>query len=388
MKILHICLGNFFIDNYSYQENMLTKFHVLQGHEVTVLASLVSFDKQGKYTLIEKESTYISEDGYKVIRVDYKKRGIYRLNRIFRYYNKIYEKIVSANPDIIFIHGCQFMDIRQIKKYILKKNQVKIFVDNHADFINSATNWLSKNVLHKIFWRKCAKLIEPYTVKFYGVTQNRCMFLNSVYKIPINKIELLVMGVDDTLINQIEVNNLDYKSKIKKELSIEESEFIICSGGKIDFAKNIHKLMQAISEIDNPNIKLLIFGNIAPEIEELFDSLNSHASIKYLGWLSHEQIIKLFLISDLTVFPGTHSVLWEEAVGCGIPAVFKYWKGMTHVDVGGNCVFLKQDSTYEIKEVITDLYSNEEKYKKILKVAQEKKELFYYSYISKKAILN
>ena len=27
MKIVHLCLGCFYIDNYSYQENMLPKFH-------------------------------------------------------------------------------------------------------------------------------------------------------------------------------------------------------------------------------------------------------------------------------------------------------------------------------------------------------------------------
>lgn len=79
MKILHICLGNFFIDNHSYQENMLTKFHVLQGHEVTVLASLVTFDKNGKFSLLNEDATYINNDGCKIIRVNYKKRGFTEL---------------------------------------------------------------------------------------------------------------------------------------------------------------------------------------------------------------------------------------------------------------------------------------------------------------------
>jgi hypothetical protein len=45
MKVVHLCLGCFYIDNYSYQENMLPKYHKLAGHEVSVVASLVSFDK-------------------------------------------------------------------------------------------------------------------------------------------------------------------------------------------------------------------------------------------------------------------------------------------------------------------------------------------------------
>jgi glycosyltransferase involved in cell wall biosynthesis len=367
---------------------MLTKFHVLNGHTVTVLASLVTFNEQGKSSLLNEESIYFTEDGYKVIRINYKKNGIYKVNKRLRFYNNVYDKIVYESPDLIFIHGCQFMDIKYIKKYVKKNNsKAKIFVDNHADFINSATNWMSKNILHKIFWRYCAHVIEPYVQNFYGVTPNRCDFLEEIYKIPRERIKLLVMGVDDTVVKQITLNDLEYKENIKKELKLNNDDFILITGGKIDYAKNIHLLMQAISEIDNPQFKLLIFGNIAPELKHLFESLNHHSSIKYLGWQSHESIIKLLLASDLAVFPGTHSVLWEEAVGCGIPAIFKYWEGMTHVDTGGNCLFLKKESSDEIKDVISYIYDNKDVYKSMLKVSENNKDLFSYSYISKKAIM-
>lgn len=386
MKILHICLANFYIDNTSYQENMLAKFHVLHGHDVTVIASLVTFDKQGRYTLLEGESEYITEDGYKVVRVDYSKKGNYNLNKRFRIYNNVYDKIVSEKPDIIFIHGCQFMDVKQIKRYVNKNKSVKIFVDNHADFINSAKNWLSKNILHKIFWKHCAKTIEPYVEQFYGVTPNRCKFLEDVYAIPKEKIELLVMGFDDTILDKLKLKNENYAFDLRKKFNIEEVDFVISTGGKIRHSKNIHLLMEAVKNLDNKNIKLLVFGSVVPEIKELFDSLNNHISIVYLGWKSHEEIIEILSISNLIVFPGSHSVLWEEAVGCGIPSVFKYYEGMTHVDLGGNCVFLKEDSVREIEQVISDIYTNKELYNKMMSVAEAKKELFSYSYISKKAI--
>lgn len=385
MKILHVCLANFYIDDTSYQENMLAKFHVLQGHDVTVLASLVTFDKFGKYSLLEGESVYVTEDNYKVIRVDYSRKGIYNLNKRFRIYNNIYDKIVDEKPDIIFVHGCQFIDIKYIKKYVQKAdNSVKVFVDNHADFINSAKNWLSKKVLHKIFWKHCAKTIEPFVVKFYGVTPNRCKFLEDVYNIPKEKIELLVMGFDDTILTSL--NNERNIKRLKDELQLSSNDFIITTGGKIRHSKNIHLLMEAVKNLDTKNIKLLVFGSVVPEIKELFDSLNNHSSIKYLGWKSHEEIVEIFSISNLIVFPGSHSVLWEEAVGCGIPSVFKYYEGMTHVDVGGNCIFLKEDSVAEVQQAIYDIYGNESLYSKMKKSAIENKELFSYNYISKKAI--
>ena len=116
MKIVHLCLSCFYIDDYSYQENMLPKYHVMQGHDVTVIASLVSFDANGKTCLLDTESTKTTKEGYKVIRVDYKK-PFYKFNKFVRFYNGIYNLLEKEKPDLIFIHCFSFMDIGKIIKY-------------------------------------------------------------------------------------------------------------------------------------------------------------------------------------------------------------------------------------------------------------------------------
>ena len=61
MKILHLMLGCFYIDNYSYQENYLPKYHKMLGNEVEIVASLVSFDENGKSTVLPKADKYTNE---------------------------------------------------------------------------------------------------------------------------------------------------------------------------------------------------------------------------------------------------------------------------------------------------------------------------------------
>jgi hypothetical protein len=39
MKIVHICLACFYVEGMGYQENLLPKYHVKQGHQVTVLTN-------------------------------------------------------------------------------------------------------------------------------------------------------------------------------------------------------------------------------------------------------------------------------------------------------------------------------------------------------------
>lgn len=389
MKILHLCLTGSFTDNASYQDNMLAKFHTLQGYEVIVLTTLYSFDENGnlfKYNI--KNTSYTSNDGYKVVRIDNKKGIFSKFNSYFRRFKNTYNNIKKENPDILFIHGCQFLDIVYAKKYFKfkrsKKEIIKIYVDNHADYINSAKNWLSKQIQHRVIWRFCAKLIEPYTSCFYGVTPVRCDFLNEMYGIPRNKIKLLYLGVDDTLIN------LDKREELKKEFCIDNNisinDFLIVTGGKIDTLKNIHLLLQAFKNLNNQKAHLIVFGSITEDMKDIISDLLKQNNVHYLGWIDTETAIKLFTISDLGVFPGTHSVYWEQVVGCGLPAIFKYWQGMDHIDMNGNCVMLRDVTPESIQLAIENMINNESSYYVIRNIAKKCSKYFLYSEIARKSL--
>ncbi|MEJ6951753.1 glycosyltransferase [Natronospora cellulosivora (SeqCode)] len=382
MKILHICLANFYIDNYSYQENMLPKFHKELGLDVEIIASLVSFDNTGKSCLLENGGSYVNEYDIPVTRLEYKKN---KFSKRLRQYEGTYEAIKKANPDIIFVHGCQFLDIKYVVKYVESNTDVKIYVDNHADFSNSATNWLSKNALHKIIWRYCAKLIEPYTEKFYGVLPSRVDFLEDIYKVPENKTELLLMGADDDKV--IEAKKDGVKQDIRNKFGISSSDFLIMTGGKIDLAKKqTLLLMKAIKEIENAHVKLIVFGSVVDELKDKVKALQECNKVQYIGWISSEETYKYFGAADLVIFPGRHSVFWEQVVGLGIPMLVKYWEGTTHVDVGGNCKFIYKDSVEEIKKGIEDLVENSEEYKKMVSISKRCRELFLYSATAKRSI--
>lgn len=384
MKIVHLCLSCFYIDDYSYQENMLPKYHVLQGHEVSVIASMVSFDTDGKPCLLKEESVKTTEEGYKVIRVDYK-RPFYKFNKFVRFYRNTYNLLENEAPDLIFIHDFSFMDITKVIRYVSNNKNVKIYVDCHTDYINSAKSWVSKNIFHHFIWRYYAKKLSPFVEKFYGVTPLRCEFLKDAYKIDSDKIELLVMGIDD------EILKIKDKSVIKQSycstLNIDCNDFLIVTGGKIDEKKNIHLVMEAVNNLKVPNTKLIVFGTVAPEMRKLFDSLLDPKLIIYVGWLNPEKILDYLIIADLVVFPGTHSVLWEQAVGAGTPCIFKYWKGMKHVDVGGNCEFLYEDSVAEMTNVLSKVLSDRVRYDEMKEIAIDKGlKKFAYSEIAKYAI--
>lgn len=384
MKILHCCLAAFYIDNYGYQENILPKMHKLQGHNVEILASTETYIKT-KASYINPGS-YLSENGISVTRIPYVSFLPHRIATKLRYYKGINKKLVDFAPDIIFLHDIQFLGVNVFVKYLRKNKNVKVYADSHTDYVNSARNWISKNILHRIVYKYCAQRIEPYVSKFYGTLPARNTFMEELYNIPHNKIELLELGVDDS--NTFFYDKEAIRQQIRDKYEILPDDFIIISGGKIDERKNIHQLLQSILDIDNKKIKLFLVGMPTEDMKMVVeDYIQKSKQIIHVGWLNPNNISKYLFAADIAVFPGTHSVLWEQSIGCGLPLIIKRWVGIEHVDLGGNCLFLEGYRSDEIKNTILKVYNNKSLYKEMKRVSEEEGiERFSYSKIADRAI--
>ncbi len=381
MKIVHLCLGCFFPDNYSYQENMLPKFHKELGHEVEVIASLQSFDKDGKVCYLAPCKPYRNEHGLMVTRLPY--HTPVNINKKMKRFVGLMEALKKAKPQVLFIHGCQFLDIDVVVRYLKGRRDLTVYVDNHADFSNSATNWFSKNILHKVIWKRCAHQILPYTRMFYGVLPARVDFLADIYKLPREKVSLLVMGAEDDKVD--EAQRPEVRSKLRQNYGIGQEDFLIVTGGKIDKAKQqILLLMKAVCDLSQKNkkVKLLVFGSVIPEMKADVEK-NQSEHVRYIGWVPSSETYQYFSMADLVCFPGRHSVFWEQTAGMGIPMVVKYWAGTTHVDVGGNVMFLKKDSQQEIRETLELAMKN---YETMKRAATERRKEFLYSKIAAKSL--
>lgn len=384
MKIVHLCLASFFPDGYAYQENMLPKFHKQLGYDVEVIASRETFDEHGKAALYDGPRKYRNEYDIPVTRLDYQKPQ--KLYRKMRRYVGIAEALEAAKPDIFFIHGCQFLDIDKVVEYLKAHQNVTVYVDNHADFSNSATNWVSKNVLHKVFWKRCAHRIEPYTKQFYGVLPVRVDFLKDIYGLPAEKCELLVMGADDELVEKAKASGA--RERIREQYGIKENDFLIMTAGKIDQWKTqTLLLMQAVQNIKRDDVRLIVFGSVTQELMEQVKALADGTKVQYIGWVLSKDSYDYFEAADLVVFPGRHSVMWEQVTGQGKPMLVKDWPGTHHVDLGGNVEFLTQDSVEEIQGEIERLLKIPEAYLQMKEVAEKKGiSIFSYREISKRAV--
>lgn len=382
MKIVHLCLGAFFPDNYSYQENMLPKFHKKLGYEVEVIASQETFDKNGQITYTDFSGVYYNEYDIKVTRLKYSFPRT--LNHKLKHYKNVFEALSDANPNIIFVHNLQFMSIFSIIKYVRANQSVKLYIDNHVDSFNSAKNCFSRHFIHGIMWKLCATVVNPFTKKFYGVLPARVEWLINVYGLPKEKCELLVIGVDDDEVSRIK--NSDIRMTIRNTYSISDNEVLLLAGGKIDNnKKEIITLMRAFAKSNISNVKLMIFGSINKSLTHEFEAAIS-PNIIYVGWLNPTQIYDYMEASDIIVFPGLHSVLWEQAVGMGKACIFRKIDGFDHVDLDGNCIFFDSiDIDHIMNPIIQCIEDNT--WKEMQCIA-EQKGMNYFSYekIAKRCI--
>lgn len=378
MKILHCCLACFYIDNYSYQENILPRYHQKMGHEVRIIASTESFNENGEKTYVAPRR-YVNEDGIQVIRLPYVSWMPAKVAHKLRRYVGLKRELEDYRPDFIFLHDTQFLDIDMIRDYA-KEHKVKIVADGHSDFSNSARGFVSRRILHGIIYKHCAKIIEPYVTKFYGVLPARVDFFVDVYDLPREKVDLLIMGSEDEKADRAMAPEV--RKQNRNRFNVGEEDFLVVFGGKIDIPKKqVLLLMDAVNHMAD-NVRLILFGSIVPELKEEIEKRCSDR-VSYIGWADTEQSYDYFGMADVVCFPGRHSVYWEQVAGMGIPMIVKRWDGTTHVDCGGNVLFLEKDQEEEIRQSLERVMNDYDSYKKAALACREK---FMYSKIAEKSL--
>lgn len=195
MKILHLCISCFYIEGYNYQENILPQINKRDGHEVYVIASNLIFENNDNTKPVYiKPSTYINDSGIQVQRVQYKKLCSRVLTNKLKKVDGLYEMIKKITPDVILFHGTASVEIKTLIQYKKNYPDVKIYIDSHADYYTSGTNWVSKNLLHGMVFSHYLKKALPYIEKILYVSTGCGSFLKKVYKIPDERTEFYSLG--------------------------------------------------------------------------------------------------------------------------------------------------------------------------------------------------
>lgn len=317
MNILHICLGNFYIDNFSYQENMLPRQNKVDGHRVKIIASQSTYLDNNRYSEIKTENkkSYINEYDIPVVRLNYKRYLPSKLMRRVRHYDGLYFEIMEFNPNIIFVHNFQSISMFDVIKYKKRNKDVKIYVDSHADFYTSGKNWVSRKILHGLFYKYIIKKSCKYIEKIFYISPTCGKFLVDIYKIKDNNIEFYPLGGNIIPKEKIES---DFQ-RVREKLNINKNDIVIVQAGKIDYKKKLIETLEIFQTCQVDNIHYLICGSLNAEIEEQLNSFND-PRIRYLGWKNPDELVEILNAADIYIQPGKVSAIMQLSL-CSACAV-------------------------------------------------------------------
>ena len=378
MKILMIC--DFFNENQQYQENLLAKYYLKNGHQVTIIASTFTsiFEYySGNYKKDCDQKEY-HVNGYKIIRQPYSINLFNKLRKL----GKLKTSIKKESPDIIYIHGVPLNLIDPIS--FKKKNpQCKLIFDSHADYSNSAKNWLSLNILHKFLYRIIMKMLYKHVDKIFYITPDGGTFLNQVWGLPNNCIALLPLGTDSDYIR--EIKEKDIRLEIRNKLGISPSDFVVFTGGKLNRAKKTKLVIESFLLLNKEHTHLIIVGEAPDKTykKELLELINAHPRIHLTGWIAGEEVYSYMLACDVAVFPASQSVLWQQAIGTELPLIIGQSAGQDATYLNrDNCTFLIEENQVNQENIynLLNLLINDENLLKSMKLNASKTAIEFLSY--------
>jgi glycosyltransferase involved in cell wall biosynthesis len=326
-----------------YQENYLVIGQKEIGNIVYIITSKYEWNFQ--INMNNREYNYGTYDyyGVKVIRIPI----LLEIKNRFVVFKNLYKYLEYIKPDMIFYHD-HSPELLNCIRYVKKNPETRLVIDIHSTLENSMHS-IFGGVYHKLLWRNIIKKIQKYYHKVFYIAPECKTFAIRIYKINENKLELLPLPGDASLMK-------DYhkiRKRIREKLNITENEKIIFHTGKLPGQKYTLNVLEAFCEIDNVNYWLYLIGSIEESFLDTFNYyLNRNKRIKFLGWLKPDEMRELFIAGDLLLQPGSLSNSFIDAICCGLPLILKDTPQGKYLTKNNNGILLKDQSRDSIKKAV------------------------------------
>ncbi len=355
MKIVHIV--GYFVPELGYQEYYLAKEHKKMGHDVYVITSDMFYPFPNVENMLKeagiKNTSRKREPG--VTKID----GItvYRLPHMIEFIDFILPKslkktLKEIKPDIVFAHESRQGFIKGAAK-LKEELGYRFIVDQHDFYHNIPGYPLSKRILRKIDYTFLRNPIVDYCFKkadkVVAVTEETKKYLLKTHKKIKDKLVMIPLGVNS--------EDFHYKEEGRKEVreryDIKEDEIVFLFAGTIVRRKGIELLINAFSEIDNTNSKLLIAGTgdetYMKELKYLTKQLKIEEKAIFPGFINKKELPDFFSAADVGVWPGNNSIIIMEAMACKLPIIMVDLQ-LTHLIDYDNGLSFKENDKETLKK--------------------------------------
>lgn len=345
MKIVMVC--EFFNEMLEFQENLLADYYVRHGHEVVVITS--TFDSvfdyyNDRHNPSIPARTY-THNGFTIMKLKYR----YNLLNRLRAYTPIHGILEREEPDLIFVHDI-IPNLPEMVRYVKRHPECRMIMDYHADYSNSGANWLSLKVLHGMVRKRILDHARPHLEMIFPVVPAGFTFLEQVYGVPREDMELLPLGTDLEFGAAIAASGA--RDEVRAELDIASDDFVVFTGGKLEPRKLTEQLLQAVASLARPTMHVIVVGT-APDAQydAALKGAAEGAAVHFVGWQDKAGVYRHLAASDIAVFPASQSVLWQQSIGMGLPIIVSerselinwHWQDVGYLNRHDNVLILDHE---------------------------------------------
>jgi glycosyltransferase involved in cell wall biosynthesis len=313
------------------------------------------------------------------------------VNRIFNLHAyKVTEKIIKKEkPEMAHFYNTSLISPSPIEACLKNKiHVIKTFNDYEHICPDSSKTRFGKFCEKEMGLKYCLlcdrKNVNPslLTILYYNtiIKNFELNVFKKIHCVSICKViqkALLQSGINSELIYQ----SIDLPEKIPK-LNFTKK---ILYAGRLSKEKGVDYLIRAINIVKNnvPEVKLIIAGDgrEKTKLQKMVNNMGLENNVKFLGWLSKDQLKKLYEDVDFMVIPS----IWQEPFGLTGLEAMSYGRPVIAFDVGGineyidnnkNGFLVKVFDVRNLAEKITELLKNEEILKKFSKKSTKKARYF------------
>lgn len=291
------------------------------------------------------------------------------------YYRRVFQYLKEHPADAIVAEGGLYHEMRRFSEEF-GKEKVYLHIHHHL-------------------------LCEPYIDYIYGGVIGISNFATKEWLRTTNDKDVKAYTVYNC-VNEDKFNKkitAKEREELRKEFGFLADDIVVMYCGRILEVKGVKELVQAIININDPHIKLLMIGSAisggnaatpyVAEVEQLVKQAGDR--VKFTGYIDNDKLYRYYQSADIQVIPS----LWEEAAGLiaiegmlsGLPLIVTKSGGMVEyatedvaiqVDREGIVANLEQ----EIKKLAYDSEKQEQMIKASLKQAKVfPKKRFYEEFV-------
>lgn len=312
MRVVHLCLSNYFIEGQMYQENELVRCHVKMGHDVLIIASTQIYAIDGRRVHV-KPGIYNTVPGARLVRVPYLVPFADRVMRKVRAYRGVIKLLESFAPDSLVFHGTSAFELFRVARYARRRSEMPFYIDNHTDRYNSGRNFFSLQLMHRLYYGLILRCAAKQARAILCNTKDGMEFLREVYRLPVAAVEYFPLGgrIPD------EQEFQQRRERGRGRYKVASGEILVVQAGKQTKEKKLIESIEAISASGMERIRFVIAGSLDTEIAPVVErSLKTRRAIQWAGWLGEEDLLDLLCAADVYLQPGTQSVTLQQSLCC------------------------------------------------------------------------